>query len=71
MKDRTNLSTQEIIEEFPNYPFTKEMIGRLYSMKLLKGFKRADVTYISIQSLHNLVNYRNDLIASDLVKVHS
>lgn len=69
MKKETYISTQEAVERFPSYPFTLDNMGRLLRMGLLRGRYKGRVAEISIESLNELVEYRNQIISKELTPV--
>ena len=68
-KDSAYLSPSELLEKYPESPFTIENIGRLLRLKLIRGFYKGDVTQVSEQSFLNLVDYRNTVIESEMLKL--
>jgi hypothetical protein len=62
-----NYTPTEIISMIPNCPFTKEEIGQLLKMKLVKGFHKSRTTEIDLDSFKKVLDWRNTIIDSHKV----
>lgn len=68
MKDRL-LSPTEIKEEFPSLQYSLQDLGFLLKMGLVSGRKFKTHTVISINSLKELMHYKNALIDRQKVNI--
>jgi hypothetical protein len=67
--EKKYLTPREIVDKYPEIPFSIDNIGRLVRMRLVKGFFRGKIVEISVDSLNDLIQYRNDVIQSEIVNI--
>lgn len=54
----------ELIQMIKNCPFTKEEIGQLLKMNLVRGYHKSRKTEIELDSFNKVLQYRNSIIDS-------